>query len=92
MAYAYLLSNRSDTISNERKVAKNRISTIDDIPTQKKLKTDQSPERNDNKISCRPFQYLSMVKDKSPGATVIIKGKWVEFPNLGIEPPSWIYN
>ena len=85
MAYAYLLSNRNDTISNERKVVKNRISTIGDIPTQKKLKTDQSPERNDNKISCRPFQYLSTVKDKSPGATVIIKGRWLSFPNLDID-------
>ena len=73
----YLLNNRNETISNERSVAKNRISTIHDLPTQKKLKTEQSPEISDEeKISCRPFQYLSMVKNKSPGTTVTIKGRF----------------
>ena len=73
----YLLNNRNLTISNERTVSKNRISTIHDLPTQKKLKTEQSPEISDEeKISCRPFQYLSMVKNKSPGTTVTIKGRF----------------
>ena len=31
---------------------------------------------DEEKISCRPFQYLSMVKNKSPGTTVTIKGRF----------------
>lgn len=57
----------------ENFTSKHRISNIQDPPTQKKFKTERSPAEDTDKISCRPFQYLSTVK-KTPGETVIIKG------------------
>ena len=66
---------RGDKGLTENFTSKHRIPNIHDLPTQKKLKTEQSPAEDTNKISCRPFQYLSTVK-KTPGETVIIKGNY----------------
>jgi hypothetical protein len=42
---------------------------------EKKLKIESSPETDIEKISSRPFQYLSTVPNKAPGTIVTIKGK-----------------
>ena len=66
------LNYRSDVNLKGDSSTKIPVSIFQELPTQKKLKTENTED--DGKISCRPFQYLSSVKNKVPGTTVIIKG------------------
>ena len=44
---------------------------------EKKLKIEPCSQTGTEKISSRPFQYLSTVPNKEPGTIVTIKGKAV---------------
>jgi len=46
---------------------------------EKKLKIESSPETDIEKISSRPFQYLSAIPNKTPGTIVTIKGNVVNY-------------